>query len=241
MTTRRRRTAVKAPAPSVQSLRLALELEHAARQTTESYCRARAAAILELEEAVAIFKARAAGLEQEVQGLRNNPVQVPRQREKLPASRPWTEAWSLRIGDIVSGTSCVVHLSGFSDGRLGEVFLRFGKKERGSHGAAMADLAVTYLSILLQYLHPLADVDQRRYNEELDAILMKMIGAVDDSGGWTRSRAICDDGSEKWSADPDVHRCSSLRDYLGKKLRARFCAPPPVLTETATNPEDITS
>jgi hypothetical protein len=81
----------------------------------------------------------------------------------------------------------------------------------------MADLAVTMLSIALQYGAPL---------EELVA---KMIGAADESGGITRVCTV--DGS--WSSDPDVPQCRSLRDYIGKKLRARFCRPEGVVSDAA--------
>jgi len=204
----------------------ALENERALTETLRGYVEKRDVLLRMYEDSNAILKARAAGLAAEVQELRAHPVvkTVPRAREKLPDDRPWTDAWTLRIGDKETGTSCTVHLAGYADGCLGEVFLRFGKKERGSHGASMADLACQYLSILLQYLHPLAVVDAKQYALELKPMLGKMIDAVDDSGGWTRRRTINADGSEAWGPDPEVHHCSSLRDYLGRKLFARFCA-----------------
>ena len=215
-------------------LRTALELERAARQTADGYVEKRGRAIRQFEEGVSILKVRAGELEQEVQRLRAHPFEVPRRREKLPNDRAWTDAWTLRIGDRGTGTSCTVHIAGFADGRLGEVFLRFDKKERGSHGASMADLACTYLSILLQYLHPMAAADPKRYGEELKSVLTKMIGAVDDSGGWTRQSVVDAAGVENWASDPVAPHCGSLRDYLGKKLAARFCV---AADETETTTE----
>lgn len=205
-------------------LRDRLEDERATVATLRSYVEKRDASIRLYEDANAILKARGEELLHEMQQLRDHPVVVPCQREKLPDERAWTDAMTLRIGDRETGTSCTVHLAGYADGTLGEVFLRFSKKERGSHGASMADLACTYLSILLQYLHPLAAVDAKLYRAELKGVLGKMVGAVDDSGGWTRRSTLAADGTEQWGPDPQVHRCSSLRDYLGRKLFMRFCA-----------------
>ena len=208
-------------------LREQLANERSARHTAEGYVAQRGVAILELEEAVSVFKGRCLGLEQEVQGLRSNPVVVPRERERMPDERE-SVAWTLRIGGRDDGTSCTVHVGFYQDGRVGEVFLRFSKLERGTHGAAMADFACTMMSVALQYGAP------------LDELLSKMIGAADESGGMTRVRVADERGVESWHADPDVPMCRSLRDYLGKKLRARFCqrpveAPTTTTTEGATN------
>lgn len=166
----------------------------------------------QIEAENATLKGTITALEAGIEHLKSSPVVVPRERERLPETRR-SETWTIRIGDKENGTSCTVCLGFYDSGALGEVFLRFDKKERGSHGASMADLACQYLSILLQYGVP------------LEELLDKMIGATDESGGMTRVRVVGDDGAEQWTADPDVTIARSLRDYLGKRLRARFCNP----------------
>ena len=147
------------------------------------------------------------GLKVELQRIRSNPLVQPRQRERLPDTRE-SVTWTLRIGPRGSGTACTLCVGLYPDGRVGEVFLRFSKLERGSHGASMADFGCTMMSVALQYGAP------------LDELLAKMIGAADESGGVT---CVLIDG--EWTADPDAPMCRSLRDYIGKKLRARFCTP----------------
>lgn len=139
------------------------------------------------------------------------PLEVPRQREHLPDDRE-SVAWDLRIGPRRGGISAVMHVGFFPDGRVGEVFLQLDREHRHLVGGAMADAACTFVSIALQYGAPLED------------LVGKLIGAHDDSGGITRWRP--DPAVEKFLADPDVPQCKSLRDYVGKKLRARFCARP---------------
>lgn len=172
--------------------------------TLQSYIEQRDKAYRELEAVNELQAARITALEATVAALQANPVLVPRPRTRMQQTRSG-EAWTLRVGDKDGGTSCVLHVGLLEDGSLGEAFLRFGKAERGSHGASMADLALTYFSMLLQYGAP------------LDELLAKMIGAADESGGVTRVRT-----ADGWTADPDVPMCRSLRDYVGKKLRARF-------------------
>ena len=191
-----------------KKLEASREAEMLARRlvdTLQSYIVQRDAAYRALESERDTLAARVASLEAAVAALEANPVQVPRPRERMAVERAG-EAWTLRVGDKASGTSCTLHTGLLADGRLGEVFLRFCKAERGSHGATMADLAMTYLSILLQYGAP------------LDELLAKMVGAADESGGVTRVNT-----PDGWTADPDVPMCRSLRDYIGRKLRFRYC------------------
>lgn len=212
------------------SLRERFDMERAARATSDSYVEKRGKAIRELEASledrdtfIAAIVVLVDGLKSRIAELEAGAVkEVPVKRDKLPDERAWSEAWTLRIGDRKTGSSCTVHISGYEDGCLGECFLRFDKKERGSHGAAMADLSCTYMSLYLQYLHASKHLDPSWYAVEVDGLLGRMVGAVDDSGGWTRKRTIDADGNEEWTPDPDIHRCMSLRDYLGKKLRARW-------------------
>jgi hypothetical protein len=177
--------------------------------TCQSYIEQRDTAYRALEAENTLLASRLTAQEARSAALEASPVVVPRPRERLPETRVGC-AWTLRIGPLDTGTACTLHVGLYEDGRVGEVFLRFSKAERGGHGASMADFACTMMSIALQYGSP------------LDELLQKMIGASDDSGGVTRIRRETDDGSEEWGADPEVPMCKSLRDYIGKKLKARF-------------------
>ena len=191
------------------------ELAIAKFETDKSTLDKHKASIRELEDLLAGERVRIVELEAEVKDARAHPVfvTVPRQREHLPNERR-SVTWELRVGDRKQGgLACWVHVGLYADGRVGEFFLRWhGVKRRHGQEAAWADAACTYASIALQYGAPLKDNDDTGES----GVISKLVYQIDTSGGATYVRLDPDD--DKYVRDPQVPKCSSLRDYLGRKL-----------------------
>lgn len=196
-----------------------------------------------LEGVVEERDARVAALEAEVDDLKAHPVVITRHdRERLPHTRyGWN--WHMRIGDKDGGLSPHVHVNLFPDGHLGELFIELDDGERHMIGGGWADAAATFFSICLQRGSPVREVA-----EKLKGLRGGPGGAV-----WYRpdmpeelNYAQECARSRNYIPDPDVSRCTSLLDAIGKKLLVRFCGDKPfgprapegeAATETATRGE----
>lgn len=88
----------------------------------------------------------------------------------------------------------------YPDGRLGEVFIRSDRMGSLAHHAF--SLLATVISVALQHGVP------------LERITSKMIGVRGDPEGWT--------------SNSKIPYASSVADYVGRWLQARFGAPPEI-------------
>jgi hypothetical protein len=199
------------------SLREQLELERAKLATTETYVRKRGDAIRELEECLAVSKARCAGLEQEVQQLRARPaVEVPRQRRELPVVRK-SKTFTLRVGSKTDGVSCTLCLGFYDDGGLGEVFFRGNRNARGGSVGSFGDAWATDFSYALQHgLSVWWMLGKARY-------------LADGSGGIPFVR-----NGDRYEVHPTIHHVSSLIDYVAAVIERILMGKP----GTKTTPEE---
>ena len=146
------------------------------------------------------------------------PLERPREREKLPDTRyGWN--WHMRLGDRENGLSPHVHVNLYPDGRVGELWVELDDAERHMLTGGWADAAAMLFSVGVQWGAPVAELAQ------------KLVGLRGGPGGavWWRpdTPEVLTYAQEQarprdYVPDPDVSRCLSLLDAIGKKLLVKF-------------------
>jgi len=210
-------------------LRELLAIERAEVRTLKGYVEKRDAAIRLYEDGNAVLKQRVADLERVYAEALSRP---PFARWKLPDER-WGDNLHMRVGPKgPGGLSPHVHVNRYPldypeehmRGLVGELWIELDDSERHLVGGGFADAAATFVSVALQRGAP------------LEELAWKLVGLRGGIGGpvWQRADEPPAIGYEEelkleklYIPDPDVSRCTSVLDAIGKKLLVRYCSHDP--------------